>query len=517
MANRARSWALDATAVVLLLAAGAHLRLGRLGAALVNGDSIGPYWKAATILDGGGWLPRSHAPESGPALYWLSTPFVALADSLDDAYAARFLAQALVAPLIYMAVRLAKPVDASRVPAFLAASALALSAGLRQTLESGYQGYLSIEVAAFITVCFAAARPAPAALGLIAVPVAMMCHPLAAAYLLPAVVAAVVVARSADLRGRILVTLGALVALGIGALRLRQLAGPAFDSGTFDFAAVAAIPGGNDTGVSAVGTLWSSLAGIPDQDGIGWPVPSALLTVLCLLAVPRLGSRLRTPSLFAASAVVVSLAGLGAAIGYLQPYHWRIVAPAVLAALAITATPFMPRLPPWAMAVPALLLLARTALPWGPPISGPSDLDRHTAVSRLTQDAGWIEFGTVGDQLWGSPAAVRLSQRLRGGDVPMDRPVHLVIAGPEDVLRGLPTGEGVHVVTLLPGGPETALLLVRLADPRASEAWTERVCGIARLRIERRAVDYLGFERPDLTEPFISMWWDRCTGANVGW
>ena len=81
--------------------------------------------------------------------------------------------------------------------------------------------------------------------------------------------------------------------------------------------------------LSAVGTLWSSLAGIPDQDGIGWTVPIALLTVLCLLAVPRLGSRLRTPSLFAASAVVVSLAGLGAAIGYLQPYHWRIVAPAV--------------------------------------------------------------------------------------------------------------------------------------------------------------------------------------------
>jgi len=522
---RRRLW-IDAAALLLLFGVGASARLGRLGAALVNGDSVGPYWKAATILAGGGLVPRSHAPESGPALYWATLPFVAAADSLEDAYAARFVAQALVAPLVYVAVRAATagaPGAASRVGALLAGAAFAFSVGLRQTLESGYQGYLSIELAAVITAAFALSlrRPGFATLGLVAVPLAMMCHPFAAAYLPGAVVASVVLAWRGPARTRGPLAVAAVVAVGLGFLRLRQLAAPAFDSGSFDPAALAAIPAGNRTGAGAVETVLGSLRGIPHHDGAGWLLPLVGLAAVGLWSVRR--RELRAPA-SAAVAVAATLAAIGAAIGYLQPYHWRIAAPAVVVAVAVAGVRALPALPEWAPAVPALLIAARLAAPWGPPIEGPSDLDRHAALAGLTTvpgAGGWVEFGTVGDRMWGSPVAVRLDARLRRGPPPAARaPLHLVLAGPPDDLERLAAlhAGGVTAVTTLPGGPQTALLVLRMDDPRASEAWTERACAaVPRLRIERRAIDYLNFEQPELSEPYISMWFDACTGANVGW
>jgi len=515
-ASAARDFGIDAASVLLLFGVGAHLRLGRLGAALVNGDSVGPYWKAATILGGAGWLPRSHAPESGPALYWAYVPFVALADSLEDAYAARFVAQALVGPLSYLAVRAltAGPLPAtSRAVALAAGASLTFSAGLRQTLESGYQGYLSIELAAVVVAAFALAarRPGWAGAGLVAVPLAMMCHPLAVAYLLPALVLAAVAFRKAGPRSRLGIATGLLVAAGLGVLRLRQLAEPAFDSGTFDPSALAAIPGGNATGEGGLATVLASLGGIPDHDGAGW------LLLLALLVPAALVKRAR-PAVAAAAGVVLGLAATGAAMDYLQPYHWRIAAPAVVTAVAVAATYVVgPRGPAWMVAVPAAAVLLAGALPWGPPAPTPADHARIASVAQQTSRGGWVEFGTAGDRMWGSPVAVRLEQSLRLGGVASEGPVHLLIAGPEALLNTIRAVPGdVEVLDLLPGDP--ALLLVALDDPRGSSAWTKAVCEVApRFRIERRAIDYLRIERPDLPEAFISMWWDACTGANVGW
>ena len=234
----------------------------------------------------------------------------------------------------------------------------------------------------------------------------------------------------------------------------------------------------------------------------------------------------------AALAVAGTLGAVGAAMGYLQPYHWRIVAPIVVVApacmLALALEPTRPRAVWKGSGFVAFLILLAGLTSEGPPLVGPSDLDRNAALAGIVSargDGGWVEFGTVGKRMWGSPVAVRLEERLRRGPpLAAERgAVHLVLAGPPEALAEVEAttvdAPGVSVVTTLPGGPESVLLVVRLADARSSSAWTARACAASPdgLRIERRAIDYLKFERADLKEPFISMWWHGCTGGNVGW
>jgi hypothetical protein len=534
MKAQLRSAGFDFAMLLLLFGVGTHVRMGRLGAALVNGDSVGPYWKAATILAGGGWSPRSHAVESGPALYWLHVLFVAGAGSLEEAFTRRFVAQALVAPLVYIAVRaLTRDVDRgwSRAAALLAGGVFVFSAGLRQTLESGYQGYLAIEVAAAIVAALAVARRWGPMAGpaLVLIPVAMMCHPFAVAYLPAGLAVALAIAWTGDRLARASVLVGLVAAAGLGLKRLRRLAEPALDSGTFDFAAIAAIPAGNDTGASLVEVVVGSLRAIPDHGGF---VPLTLLGLLppalaAAWSVERLREARGTVTM--AAAVVVTLGVVGGAIGYLQPYHWRIAAPAVTVAAACVGARALAGIARPEAIVGVLLvgILAGTGLSWGPPVQGPSDLQRHAALAGIvSRGGGWVEFGTVGDRMWGSPVAVRLEQRLRRGppEVIERAAVHLVLAGPPEALAAIERttldAPEIEAVATLPGGPESALLVVRLGDARASESWTERACATAAplpLRVERRALDYLGFERPELKEAFISMWWDECTGGNIGW
>ena len=103
-ASPARGACIDALAALALLVLAYGLRTSVLPHMALTSDSIGPYLKAWSITHGAGLLPSPHAPESGPGLYWLTLPLVLGADSLEDLFRRRALAQALLAPLLYLAV-----------------------------------------------------------------------------------------------------------------------------------------------------------------------------------------------------------------------------------------------------------------------------------------------------------------------------------------------------------------------------------------------------------------------------
>jgi hypothetical protein len=506
----------DVLVAALLLVAAAMFRLPRLDLVVLNADTIGPYLRAWTILNGDGLLPPSHAPESGPALYWISTLFLVGADGLHEAFGRRYLLQALIAPGLYLA--LVRP--AGRGGALLVGMLLAWSPGLIQTLDSGYHGYLAPDVAAVVVAGLflglgGEVRGRPIAAALPAVPLAMMCHPLAVALLPPICVAAGLAWRD-DPKSRRALLVGSAVAVALGAVRLVQLAGAPGDGFLWDFAT------SNASGDGPLAVVLGSLAAVPRQDG-------GLTAVV--MAVPLLGlhpgaaapvRRLAAGYFLATGTMCVA----GAVIGYLQPYHYRILFPfaACLIGLAFgLGTPsgsFLHRrsLPIGALSLLALLGAAASA---DVPDRGPSDLEMHRDLgARIAGDAAdghWIEFATVGTSSWGSPAALVLDGILAGRSIePLRRagPLYLVIAGPSEALSiidGVSRPSGVAPIASLDGAHPVRL--VRLDGPSRSRPWTRAVCeavGPSRLRVERRSADWLAFVRPGFTDEFATRWFDPC-------
>ena len=503
----------DVGIALLLFGAAAAFRLARLDLVVLNSDTIGPYLRAWTILAGDGLLPAPHAAESGPALYWISTAFLAGADSLHEAFARRYLLQAAVAPLMYLALagRAGRPLAA------LAASLLAASPGLLQTLDSGYQGYLAPDVAAVVVACLVLAagdpfRARPVAIALPVVPVAMMCHPFALSLLLPVLGAAALAWRD-DPRRRRELLVGAALAVGLGTVRLVQLAGGPGDGYLWSHAV------SNSSGAAVGEVIAAALAAIPRQDGV---VAAALLVAPGLAVLRPSPAARRLGVLYAVA--LGSLAVAGAVIGYLQPYHARILLPFAIAVGAVAASTDEPgpvrRSLPWALAAAVLAGGAWTASRVDRPVP---DLDAHAAfgeaIAADAADGRWVEFATLGTPSWGSPAALVLDGLLRGRSAePLRRPgpLYLVVAGPGGDVARLPgVAPNAPATLVAPARPvrgDRRAIVLRFDGPSRSGPWSAGACAASPegLKVERRAADWLAFVRPGYTDEFTSRWFAPC-------
>ena len=511
----------DALLACLLLAGALLHRVPRLDLVPLNADTLGPYLKAWTILSGGSLLPTPHAPESGPALYWLSALFMWGADSLREVLERRFVFQALAAPAVYLALasRIGRP------GAVVAAAAMAGSVGLSATLESGYQGYLAPDLGAAVAVCLAVGllggtRAVPIAAALPLVPVAMMCHPFAVA-LLPPVVVASVWAYRADPGGRRYLAAGLVVAVVLGGVRIAQLLGA--PSGEAWTNAVS-----NASGAGTFDVLTGALLALPRQNG-ALDTLVLVLPLLVLVMGPTRGTK-RLAALYTAGAC--SLAVAGSTIGYLQPYHLRILFPlAVVTVVAAAARGLsLPARARPAFVAFVLALLFGSAWWWSRPLraeSSPSDLEAHAilyeAVAADPSAGRWIEFATVGKRSWGSPTALVLEAGLRGDDLDAFRrpgPLYLAVAAPSEEasrLDDVPDGAGRTLAALdVDRHAPKRVRLVRLDGPSRSVPWTRAACdGLAPLplRVERKSADWLTFLRPGYTAEFTARWFDACVGG----
>lgn len=457
-------------------------------------------------MAGGGFLPVPHAPESGPALYWLSSLFMIGADDLREAFARRYVFQAAVAPVVYLALARAT----GRGVAVVAGLGLAVAPGLLQTLDSGYQGYLAPDVAAGVAAGLvvglrSGARSTPVAVALVAVPIAMMCHPLAIGLLPPVLVAAAWAWRE-DRPGRVRLGIGLSLAAGLGIVRLVQLVispEPLWVAAT-----------SNASGASPIRVVADALFAIPGQDGALF----LLLLVAAAAFALRAGPARRLAGLFGLGLATLCL--VGATIGYLQPYHLRILLPLAVTVVALGLAPVL-RGRRVALAGIGVVLVGAGLLNAKAAQRGASDLDVHAtfgeAIRADAGDAGrWVEFATIGDHSWGSPAALVLDGLLRGESLDRLRspgPLYLVVTGEEgsvDPLAENPQGQEV-VRRPLRRGLEAVVL--RFDGPSRSALWTRSACLAtrpARFRVERRAADWLAFVRPGYTDEFTSRWFDPC-------
>ncbi len=485
------------------------LRWARLDLVVLNSDTVGPYLKAWTILSGDGLVPVSHAAESGPGLYWISTVFLVGADSLREAFARRYLLQAAVAPLIFFALvgRVGRPT------AFLAGALLAASSGLLQTLDSGYQGYLAPDVAALVVAGLVLGlrddvRGGPVAWALPAVPLAMMCHPFAAALVVPVVVGAVAAWRAESSRPHLIA--GVLAALGLGLVRLAQLADGPGDGYLWDHAV------SNSSAAGPLASVAAGFAAVPRQDGL---LAAALLVAPVVPAVVGRGGTRLLARLYLAAVATLALAG--GIIGYLQPYHLRILLPFAVAVGALALAEAGSRRMVAGVAI-AASVAALTGGAWTASRVevAAADLDVHAALGEaIATDAGeqgrWIEFATIESTPFGSPAALVLDGLLRGRPIEPLRepgPLFLVVAGAPDALAGLGAAPTVARLPAVADGSRD-VVAVRFDGPSKSVPWTAAACASLaprRLRVERRAADWLTYVRPGYTDEFTSRWFDPC-------
>lgn len=444
------------------------LRLRALPQTVVGSDSLGPYLKAWALRPEAllaGHLPRPPNPESGDLLWLCALPLVHLASSLEQLFALRFLAGALVAPLGLLAAWVFAAPPGTRGRALLglghrrqwvaglgAGLLLAVDPGLADSLASGARGYGAPEWLALATLGLAfAGRGSRAGLSLAAAAflVALDHHPLALGF-----GAAMLLALPAALRrhGPRPVLLALALAAPLGLPRLLRLVG-ILRCGQDPLSCLRAVAQSNVHPED--GRLAVLAEALHDRFRVDLDDPTLALLALGLLLGPR-----RT----AARQALAALAGLllvAALNQYLQGYHLRLLA----APLAVGAALGLARLGSFAP-----LLLALPLLTLGPEVpAGPDSgaLRRHDELARrLVEEPGplWV------DRLW-----------WRGQ--PVLDPSGVVLAA---LLQGQPGerfrvgGGRLHLLVVgeAPGAGEDAGPGEVLASGRAAEtAWSLRRVG----------------------------------------
>ncbi len=530
----------------------------------VSPDSVDPLLRAFQIEPGGSWLPPGHGPQFGPALYWLQLPLVMVVDGLRGAFERMLTGQALTGLAAYLAVRLAWGGAAAsgigawpaRLGAFVAALAVAAAHGPRLALAHTYETYQAPELVSLVTLATVVALVAWRRGGWLAAaaltPLAMMVHPFTVCIVPGLLLLAFRVGRREGARS---VAAGSALCAVVASPGLLQLARTA---------------SGSDLGLAELGAVARS-ASTPLVDGTGaltgvvgtflrpeLPPLGPLLIVAPALAVGVAGivywrtrqrgdrARLWMTAWIALSQF--SLLGTALAVGYLRPYHGRIllapgaVALGMLAAWVTRAglrwiASLLPLEVPGPiraavdLAVVTVLVAAaaltadRVADRWSSRMPTDDDLAVHerlaATVTRESGDAArWVEVVSLGGprSAWGYGPALVLDQRLAGE--PADRystdgSLFLLVHGPDELAQrasavAAELGLSSHPRGAGDGAP--ALLLPRLETPAIAREFTAALCrAVPDARARGDAHEYLSGADDD-----PGSWFDGCVFGERG-
>jgi hypothetical protein len=490
MRSMGSKWLIDGAICVALLVAAVVLRMQGLSELPLHFDAVDPFMRAVAWVTDCDLFLRGEAEEGlaqtlwpasapwvsqfGPALVWGYAPFVAGASTLHEAFARRYVLQALGVAFVYLSMRVAlQPPRQARAPsgvwpARLGAWAAAMAVGFGGepfgTLGRGDQTYLAPDLCLVVAVAAAMVlvgrRPWWFLVSVGVLPWAIMMHPLAACYVPGVLILAVYVWRL----GRKTV---AIAGLAVGAV----CAIP-------EFVHLAILARGDPGGgrfsetLGYVSTYFQAPTGILGTAAEAFvtqkPIPLGILLILAPLFVigwtwiarrsvgqGRSRSGMAFLALWAAAAVLGLLA-LAFATGLHHGYHWRIPLPALALTLGLAVSllaarvRFVTDLDPLTrgigrtalvLALVALSGLAMHARSWRFPL-GSGDLELHDWMTRVIQeDAGtssrWFDAVVLRHDAhpfsWAFTPAIYIEQRL--ADRPRDvfRPdgsLYLAVNGP---------------------------------------------------------------------------------------
>lgn len=514
-----------------VVAVAAWSRLQMLPFVTVSPDSVDPMLRASQMLHGGSWLPPGHGPQFGPALYWLHLPYVADAYSLRECFGRMLGGQAATALIAFLALRIGLSrlgsrgddgsLWAARLGAASAATAIACAHGPRLALAHTYETYQAPLLAAAAGACAFLAligrRPGWLALSFALVPLAVMVHPMAICLVPGAVLLAVPIVRRHG--GRSLVPALAVAAL-VAVPGLVQAARVVLESpeGLSALGTVAtSASGGSDGGVAGFRSILSTFVR-PELPPLG---PALLLAPVAALALALFVHRRahdRADSALAwfagwAALVQLSLLGAALAIGYLQPYHLRILLPlaamqlgvlvargaaltwrGLSTAAPVEAGPVLRAVLGLAASAVLLALLAfaaeRSVARWSDRLPRQDDLDVHLWLDfAISADAAfvgkhWVEILSLGGprSAWGYGPGVVMQELdcvrspqwfSAGGDL------YLVIHGPRterDAVERLALPFFSYPVRLVGGDRAPDVLVLRFDTPSRSRGFTAALC-----------------------------------------
>lgn len=381
---------MDGLFAALLLTAAVVVRLQGLGDLRVDFDSIDPFMRAMACLTDCELLVRGESSMGpaqavwpatgpwvyhfGPALVWMYIPFVVGAESLQEAFARRYVLQALGVVFTYVSMRwlLQRPrrtsSNRSVWPAILGAWTAALVVGFAGepfgTLGYGDQTYLAADLCLLMSVAVAMVllrqRHTWLVVGSFALPWAVNMHPLALCYLPGLLLAAVHVWRA----GRARVVAASLAiglvcslpqAVHLGLVLVETLQSGSDSGAAFHSSSSVWILG---TAVAAFGSLEPRPLG-----PLLLAAPPFVLVWIGIARGPRARGRESRGAIWLSVWSLVTTAGLLALIlvlGYHRPYHWRIPLPAL--ALVSGLAVFLP-----AQALQRRLAGVGAAARWGVP------------------------------------------------------------------------------------------------------------------------------------------------------
>jgi len=519
---RGRGWFIDLLVFAAIAAAGIVVRLWNLEAFPLHFDVVDPFLRAQAWLTDwqlalrGEWNPGwiellrpASAPwlnQFGPGLVWSYVPLVAGASSLEEAFARRYVFQALMAPLTYLVVRgilahtgdaerAGQSLDVSRPAAFLAALAVGFTGEPFGTAGLGDQTMLAPEAGLVVVLACALAIRWPGSLGFplaaAALPWAAMIHPMTIV-IAPgfALVTVVVWRRVGGRRALIGLVIAAVFSipevLHLAEMKWRQ-GGSAF-SDTLGY--TSSFHRRPLELLSVASRAWLSL----EPRGAGpllLVAPGVLLGVAAwqgrrgglgplMRGVWRRASRgtdrgadsalQRDLGVFGLVVVanLVALVGLGMVTGLLMPYHWRIVLPGHAVALGFAAYLLATRLaaraspPIWlarsldgGIAIVALLaLIGASALRLDRIPLGNGGVAVHRSLAQtIADDAGdeprWFDAIVLGygehPFSWSFTPAIFLEQRMAGAS--RERFAHpgylyVTVSGPPGEIEAVCDGMG---------------------------------------------------------------------------
>jgi hypothetical protein len=387
----------------------ALVRLRELDQVTVSSDSLGPYLRAWSVS--WDWIPRPPNPESGDGLWLLAWPLVHAAGNLVELMELRLVLGGLVAPAAFMA---AWGLLADRTPrlqrwsaALTAGLLTAMDPGLVDTLISGARSYGAPELVGMATAALAWAlrgRRWAVMLSAALLVLAADHHPLAAGMGLGLLAWYRPLRASLDRRSLVLgAAVGGLFALP----RVLRMGAQAL-CGEGPIECLASIAQSNvPEDVDRLAVIGTALHDRFLVD-LGWTWPLLLLGVV--LALHRPSTR------HTATWALGGLGGLllmGIVVGYIRPYHLRIVSVPIAVAAAVGLSRW------W----PACLAVGIAATFWGwterPVGPDPGALARADSIAKAVVE---VEGTLWVDQVWwdGPPRvdapAVVLSAVLSGVD-----------------------------------------------------------------------------------------------------
>jgi len=577
--DRLRRGLPDAAALLLVGGLALVQRLWMATHAAVHEDSFAPFLIATEILWQGTLLPQPWAPESGYGLYYTVAPAFVGADSVIDLFRNVYALGALVAPIAYVGLRWGplaprrddesfgapRAVAEARLAGLTAACWLAFSPELCDTLLNGARTYHAPFWTTVVTcgvLLALARRPFGTWLVLLCLPMAMMNHPYAAAYLLPTALLLPRLVRAAGWPGFVLALVGG-VALSVPRLLdlWHSVMGP--DTATH----LESLARSNRATPIALWEVASSFrAAFPlsiSRPGLihGWLMLAPLLLLVPRRGVPAPGaSSEKRGSLWYALFTLLGLVGftgIALLVYHLDHYHFRVLLPALVSAGAwalvrtIRWVPRLDRVSDRAMAVslPLVGLFAglgyvqpgyyepeRQMLPGYPTAASTA----HAITEAIDADCGDRprRIGSINvshvDRFFLPAVPIDMVLGGAGRDLfprhchtAKEAPLYIAVCVPRDVWSNVESllaspAQGRVIVANPDPPPEPIerhrdLVLLRFDDLESASTWTSAFCDA--LPPERPVgfwwdLDYL----PYVAEAEVHLdrsvaWWTRCARA----